>query len=213
MKKTIEHTARVYHATRRDKVGGILNEGLMPLATNRPRELAMVDVAFDKVATNLAVPWRRAGIFAWPDRKPPIFGDSVILEVIVDPKKVPVLHTAYVDLSWGMVERVLNRVRPAYREKVDALSPQEALEFLGDAQIYEGRLRDVLAKLAEYYWKSSVLLSAYSDQNALALNLTVNSLQMTRFVGLLPNLDHEVALGMDTIEPTRIRPLGFLRSV
>lgn len=196
--------ARVYHHTNKKDLGNILVEGLRPLTINRPRELQVVDHAFDAVAQRSGIPYKRKGIFAWPDKKKPIFEETVVLEVDVDPDKTLVVHQAWLDLAWGMVEGVFARIRPQYKKTLDEKTAETMFEILRDAQIYEGRLDRVLFELGELYWTTGMpLLEVDMD----ALTQEVLDMQR-RFQGLLPYMAFpEVALGMEVIPPERIREL------
>jgi len=194
---------RVFHATSRANADKILTEGLKPLVSNRPKELAVVDFAFDKIAERLGINYRRSGIFAWPDKKLNVFGDTVILELIVDPELSVVMHQAWVDLAWGIVGTVFSRIGETKRGFVETATPEELFGMFRNVLVYEGRVGHVLFELAQRYWSSGVSLADYGDSTRGMLNQKVIEV-LPRFQGLLPHLDHEVCLGVGTIESDKI---------
>ncbi len=194
---------RVFHATSRANADKILTEGLKPLVSNRPKELAVVDFAFDKIAERLGINYRRSGIFAWPDKKLNVFGDTVILELIVDPELSVVIHQAWVDLAWGIVGTVFSRIGETKRGFVETATPEELFGMFRNVLVYEGRVGHVLFELARNYWSSAVTLAQYNTVSKEQMNRDVVGM-IQRFPGLLPHLEHEVCLGVDIIENERI---------
>ncbi len=194
---------KVYHLTDRKNLDKIMVDGLRPLAKNRPKELEIADVAFDIAANRLGIPQRRKGLFAWPTLEMAMGGFSnqtAIVEVETHAQTSLVLHQAWIDLAWGMVEGIFARIRPGFKE----LEADELLERMKIIRIYEGYFTDVLLELGKLYWTTGVLLADYNEEKAKLLNGPVTE-QMARFQGLMPGLGHEAALGVEIIEPKRIR--------
>lgn len=204
MSSLVQTQVKVYHATTRANLAGIMAEGLKPLAKNRPRGLQLADFAFDAVAGADGVTHRRTGVFAWPDRNKAclLHSDSAILEVTADSRTALVFHQAWIDLAWGIMETVLSAVNSGYKEWAAHANPRDVLDQLGQAQLSEGCLADVLSSLARSYWRSGVTLAEYNPESARAMTEQVIQ-QQARFSGLMPGLDHEVALGSETIPRER----------
>ncbi|MDO8553982.1 MAG: hypothetical protein Q7S22_04195 [Candidatus Micrarchaeota archaeon] len=205
MSNVMQLSGKVYHATARANLPMIMVDGLKPLAKNRTREIQVVDLAFDIVAEAKGVRQRRTGIFAWHDKESThsLHFDSAILEVAVDPCTALVLHQAWMDLAWGIVEGILVRVPSQHKDKINALSVNELFEQLIHVQIYEGTAGEVLSELGLLYWGSGVRLADYNVESAHALTDKVIQSQRL-FSGLMPGVNHEVALGVEPIPKERL---------
>ncbi len=187
----------VYHNTDRKNLSTIMAEGLRPLATNRTKEMQVIDFAFDHIAARLGIPFRRRGIFAWPERKEGMFQASVTLGLRVDPAHALVVHQAWVDLAWGITESVFARVRENKKQALQGMPAEELFDLFKHIILYEGPLGYVLFELAGLYWVTGLPLTQYA-QNKGTLNAAVTG-AMHKFPGLMPGLDHEVALEAEVI--------------
>jgi len=194
------YPSRVYHGTAREDVPKILVEGLRPLGKNRTKEIQVVDHAFDLVAAELGIPYRRTGIFAWPERK---LASGTILEVAVDPTRCIVLHQAWMDLAWGIMDNIAERIRNNQHPEAINLPAAQLFDLLRLAMLHEGRFDEVLFRLAANYWTTAQTLDQYDPH---LMNLAVRA-EMVRFPNLLPNLAHEVLLADAVVEKERIRLL------
>lgn len=186
--------ARVCHVTRRANISAIMTEGLLPLAKNRPKELQVVDFAFDITAERLGIKHRRAGMFAWPSLELARTAGDAIFQVNLDPNFLLVLHQSWLDLAWGITGTILSRF-PLNLQN----SAGDLFDSISNLFIYEGKVEQVLFELAELYWTTGIHLASYDDNSIYALNSTVIKHKQLRFHGLLPHLDHEVAIGTKAI--------------
>ena len=115
---------KVYHITDKANLDRILTDGLQPLAKNRPKELKIADIAFDIAARRLGIMHRRKGIFAWPTEEMAKGGttnQSTIIEIETNAQTALVLHQAWIDLAWGVLEGVVARLPPARMHNIELL--------------------------------------------------------------------------------------------
>ncbi len=196
----------VYHVTKAKHVSAILKEGLKPLATNRTKEIEVVDHGFDLAAKELGLTPIRKGSFAWPNRPEVMFNESVVLEVAADPHAARVFHQAWMDLAWGIVGGVLGRIPQQHVARFRDMKPEDLFGEMRHIPVFEGLVGDVILRLGRRYYQTAVLLQEYNPEIAQLLSRRVAEAQ-PRFPGLMPYLDHEVALGTDPISIERIRQL------
>lgn len=196
----------VYHVTNAKHVPAILKEGLNPLATNRTKEIEVVDHGFDLAAKELGLTPIRKGSFAWPNRPEVIFNESVVLEVAADPHAARVFHQAWMDLAWGIVGGVLGRIPQQHVARFRDMKPEDLFGEMRNIPVFEGLVGDVILRLGRRYYQTALPLEEYAPETAQLLNSRVLEAQI-RFPGLMPYLDHEVALGLEPVLPHCIRKL------
>ena len=189
---------KVFHATDKKNLDKIKVEGLRPLAKNRPKELQVADHAFDLVAERLGITHRRKGLFAWPKET------NGAIEVEVDPEKALVLHQAWIDLAWGIVEGIFGRIPLDKQTEFRTMEPWELYNQMIGIRIPEGTVDDALRVLGEKYWRNGVLLKDYNKRTAKELTDAV-IIMRRKFGGLMLWLDHEVVLGTEIIPIERIQ--------
>ncbi|MFH1520536.1 MAG: hypothetical protein ABID61_02745 [Candidatus Micrarchaeota archaeon] len=182
-----------------------MTEGLLPLAKNRPKELQVVDFAFDIVAERLGIKHRRVGMFAWPNQKlAQSTGDGLIIQVTANQDSL-VFHQAWLDLAWGITGTIFGRIPSHLQKQFRQYTTEELFRQMSDLFVYEGKVSAVLFELAELYWKTAIHLSLYDDSAKQVMDFEVAKHQQTRFQGLLITLPHEVAIGTEPIPITKLK--------